>query len=314
MKHMNKKFVISVLFVIGLVMLMGNSAVSAQTGSQNSKTLIQQLQNQIAQLKNQIEALRAAQSAVLETRGEIKDTVTLIRELREGMIGDDVRVLQALLAADSDVYPEGLITGYYGRLTAQAVRKFQKKAGLPAVGHVGPKTLEKIKEQHTKTPVELEDSDDPSEGKRLCAKVPPGHLIAPGWLRKNDGKRPIVPQCQILPHGIQKKLDGGGVSTSTPPDLTAPVISGLVASSTTTSSAHVLWNTNEPATSAIWYSSSTPIVSDNALSASNATLTTSHDLALTGLVASTTHYYYVRSVDSSGNTATTSEQSFVTLP
>ena len=129
MKHMNKKFVISVLFVIGLVMLMGNSAVSAQTGSQNSQTLIQQLQNQIAQLKNQIEALRAARSAVLETRGEIKDTVTLIRELREGMIGDDVRVLQALLAADSDVYPEGLITGYYGRLTAQAVRKFQKKAG-----------------------------------------------------------------------------------------------------------------------------------------------------------------------------------------
>lgn len=309
---MNKKIIVSVLLV-GVFVFAGSNTIFAQTGNVSVQTLIQQLQAQIAQLKSQLETLRAAQSAIRDTRGEIKDTATtLIRQLREGMSGDDVKALQALLAADADVYPEGLITGYYGRLTANAVKRFQKKKGLPEVGHVGPKTLEKIKEQHAQTPVELEASNDPSEGKRPCAKVPPGHLIAPGWLRKHEGERPIVPPCQTLPPGIQKKLDDGA-GTSTPPDVIAPSISGLVASSTASSTTHILWNTNEPATSAVWYGTSTPVVS-NSLMVSNAALVANHDLILSDLTASTTHYYYARSADASGNTATSSEQSFMTLP
>ena len=54
--------------------------------------------------------------------------------------------LQALLAADPLIYPEGQVTGYYGALTRTAVRRFQQKYGLPQVGRVGPMTRGKLME------------------------------------------------------------------------------------------------------------------------------------------------------------------------
>ena len=68
------------------------------------------------------------------------------RELDEGMSGDDVSTLQQFLAQDPELYPEGLITGYYGSLTTDAVRRFQTRYGLSQVGRVGPQTLAKLNE------------------------------------------------------------------------------------------------------------------------------------------------------------------------
>jgi len=72
--------------------------------------------------------------------------VVLTRELGLGASGDDVTQLQAFLAADSLLYPEGKITGYYGSLTVAAVRRFQERYGISQVGRVGPQTLLKLKE------------------------------------------------------------------------------------------------------------------------------------------------------------------------
>ncbi|MBI4121532.1 MAG: peptidoglycan-binding protein [Candidatus Ryanbacteria bacterium] len=72
-----------------------------------------------------------------------------VSELAFGAEGDDVTRLQTLLATDPEVYPEGKITGYFGPLTRAAVRKFQEKYGLPAVGRVGPLTLAKLAEVFT---------------------------------------------------------------------------------------------------------------------------------------------------------------------
>lgn len=68
-----------------------------------------------------------------------------------GMISDDVRRLQTLLAADKDVYPEGIVSGYYGALTQKTVQKFQVKYGVAAFGDsgygvAGPKTRAKLNE------------------------------------------------------------------------------------------------------------------------------------------------------------------------
>lgn len=63
-----------------------------------------------------------------------------------GSKGEDVTSLQTFLAKDSNIYPEGLITGYYGSLTAAAVTRFQSKYGIDAVGRVGPITRTKINE------------------------------------------------------------------------------------------------------------------------------------------------------------------------
>lgn len=68
------------------------------------------------------------------------------KDLEFGRRDDDVRRLQELLTKDSDVYPEGLVTGYFGPLTQKAVRNFQKAHDLPQAGRVGPLTRAKLRE------------------------------------------------------------------------------------------------------------------------------------------------------------------------
>lgn len=70
----------------------------------------------------------------------------LNRALFVGTRGDDVRSLQTYLAQDKTIYPEGLITGYFGALTEAAVKRLQTKYGIDSVGIVGPKTRAKLKE------------------------------------------------------------------------------------------------------------------------------------------------------------------------
>jgi len=76
-------------------------------------------------------------------------------QLDVGARGEDVRELQAFLAKDVSLYPEGLVTGYYGTLTQSAVERFQCQedivcGGSPAIsgyGRVGPQTMAVINAQ-----------------------------------------------------------------------------------------------------------------------------------------------------------------------
>jgi D-alanyl-D-alanine carboxypeptidase len=60
--------------------------------------------------------------------------------------GPDVVLLQRMLSQDRDIYPESKITGYYGNLTKNAVRKFQGKYNLPQTGIVDEVTKDKLNE------------------------------------------------------------------------------------------------------------------------------------------------------------------------
>jgi len=79
-----------------------------------------------------------------------------IRNLKKGMRNADVKRLQQLLAANKEIYPEGLITGYFGLLTEKAVQRFQLKYKVvssirdPGYGMVGPKTRAKLLEIFSK--------------------------------------------------------------------------------------------------------------------------------------------------------------------
>ena len=72
---------------------------------------------------------------------------TLYRQLELGMRGDDVSSLQTFLALDSTIYPQGLVTGYFGFLTKAAVSNFQIRNGISNVGRVGPITMAAINAQ-----------------------------------------------------------------------------------------------------------------------------------------------------------------------
>ncbi len=69
---------------------------------------------------------------------------TLNRQLDLGATGADVSALQTFLAQDTSIYPQGLVTGYFGTLTSAAVSNFQSRNGLDNVGRVGPMTLSLI--------------------------------------------------------------------------------------------------------------------------------------------------------------------------
>ncbi len=56
---------------------------------------------------------------------------------------NSVYLLQMILNK-SGYYPEGLITGYYGRLTKGAVERFQKAQGLPVTGQIDEKTSQAL--------------------------------------------------------------------------------------------------------------------------------------------------------------------------
>lgn len=69
-----------------------------------------------------------------------------------GYVGTDVRRLQTLLATQADVYPEGIVSGYFGPKTLAAVKKFQLKYHVVdseediGFGNVGPATRKKLRQ------------------------------------------------------------------------------------------------------------------------------------------------------------------------
>ena len=287
-----------------------STSTTAQINSISA--LLQQMQA----LQSQIDALKASQKALqVQTATEFNAFLT---SLSLGSRGDAVTALQALLAANPDIYPEGLITGYFGKATERALKRLQKENGLEQVGFVGPKTRQLLNRLLGDNPIGLEDDDEDEDDDndrdehRACAKVPPGHLIAPGWLRKHEGVRPIVPECQTLPRGIEKKGDDWKPGTTTP-DTVAPIIRDLSAISTASTTASVTWFTNENATSTLWYSTTTPLDTSTATKLDNSSFKTSHSYNLSGLTASTTYYYLVKVSDKKNNSTTTLEHSFVTL-
>ena len=116
-----------------------------------NQTLIDKLLAQIASLKKQISDLIAQQGG----SGAPSVFCSQINSnLSFGSIGNEVSCLQEFLKNQgTNIYPEGLTTGYFGNLTKSAVIKFQEKYSsailsplglLSGTGYVGISTRAKI--------------------------------------------------------------------------------------------------------------------------------------------------------------------------
>jgi len=268
------------------------------------------------------------------------------RSLQKGVRGNDVSELQRLLAEDTDIYPEGLVTGYFGSLTENAVKRFQKKYGIETVGIVGPKTQAQFNVMITAgagasgnvpkgllkkfgSPITTSDtttattSTSTSPGGSATTTPVTEYKITichyPGGNPANKHTISVgLPALNAhLTHGDSVGAcggTGGGGNATTTPDTTAPVISSLISTSTTSGGTEIRWTTNELADSTVVYATTSPVnLNVSKITVSNASLVLTHSLSLTGLSASTTYYYLVTSKDSSGNNAISSESSFVTL-
>lgn len=60
--------------------------------------------------------------------------------LKKGMESQEIQAIQKILKQDSSIYPEGYTTGYFGLLTEEAVKKLQKKFGVPETGIIDEQT------------------------------------------------------------------------------------------------------------------------------------------------------------------------------
>ena len=124
------------------------------TNAEEKSALITQLLAQIESLRAQLKEIQSASGGLHGDPASSTKRLLFGRVLTLGMSGDDVRALQQALAVRPDIYPEGLITGYYGTLTERAVKQFQKLEGIvgsgtpetTGYGQVGPLTLPKINE------------------------------------------------------------------------------------------------------------------------------------------------------------------------
>ncbi|RJR12547.1 hypothetical protein C4585_03510, partial [Candidatus Parcubacteria bacterium] len=140
-------------------------------------------------------------------------------------------------------------------------------------------------------------------------------IITPNTYIEKDGKKKllITPGMRIEKDGKFKSIIPCNGSTTTPPvsDTTPPTISAIQ-STATHQSATITWITNESATGKVYHGTTTPLNLGSAQTVSHASLQTGHSLSLSGLSASTTHYFVVESKDNKGNTATSTEHSFTT--
>lgn len=70
--------------------------------------------------------------------------VLINQTLKIGVSGNEVSKLQTALKNIPGLYPEGLVTGYFGTLTKRAVTRFQIKEGLKATGIFDEATKTKL--------------------------------------------------------------------------------------------------------------------------------------------------------------------------
>ncbi len=75
---------------------------------------------------------------------QLNPTEHFVEVLKRGTKDIEVEHLQEVLARDEGLYPEKLITGYFGALTEQALKKFQRKHNLPQTGVTDAATQEKL--------------------------------------------------------------------------------------------------------------------------------------------------------------------------
>lgn len=289
--------------------------------AESSSSSVAELTAQVQALLAQVAALQTQISSARTEIAAVKKELALTRSLAFGSKGKDVTELQEFLQAFPDIYPEGLVTGFFGHATENAVKRLQKKHGIDAVGVVGPKTRQQLKllsgvKGQGKCiggicDLGVSGSTSPKTTGAGTEKVTICH---------NSGET-ITIAAPALPahvaHGDTLGVcSGGGGTGTTTPDTIAPTISSVSAGMITASTAKITWNTNEIADSTVWYGGVNPLdIASTTLTTmvNNVTLTTLHETALSGLMASTTYYYIVGSKDAVGNQATSSQASFQTL-
>jgi len=129
--------------------------ISVSNNSEQEQKETERLRQRVAELQQRVEELLKK----LEEQEQQKQKyacVEITNNLKVGMRNEQVKCLQQFLKDQGkDIYPEGLVTGYFGPLTKQAVIRFQEAHQQQILapwslqngtGYVGRTTKEQINE------------------------------------------------------------------------------------------------------------------------------------------------------------------------
>ncbi len=173
--------------------------------------------------------------------------------------------------------------------------------------------------KHENSKHENSKNDQENDKKEVSCARAFGHLIAPGWIKVN-GEASMSAHCH-LPYGIWKKWKHGNGTTT--PDTIAPVVSDVRVEAKQ-NKAVITWTTNEKSLGAVFYGTSTPVVtasstinsvgatSSNSNMSAESSFDKDHSITLRNLSASSTYYAVITSRDASGNVTVNSPVTFVT--
>jgi peptidoglycan hydrolase-like protein with peptidoglycan-binding domain len=169
-----KKYIYSgvLTFLFMGVVLVPSAQAETTTGVTSMLEQIKVLMAKVEELQKQLATIR----------GEIKEVIRT--GVTEGMEGDDVEKIQELLATDSTIYPEGRVTGYFGPLTKEAIKRLQARHELEITGVIDDATHDLL-ESYLK--------------ERFGEQIPPGLLRAPGIAKKVEIR--IKEGCDNSGHG-----------------------------------------------------------------------------------------------------------------
>ncbi|MEK9171990.1 MAG: peptidoglycan-binding domain-containing protein, partial [Patescibacteria group bacterium] len=167
------RLLLGLVFVVPLV-LGGASTANAATAGE--------LQAQIQALRQKTQTLQAQ---LASSRAPASGAITLTNTLRRGSTNaatnGEVSRLQQFLAQDKAIYPEGLVTGYFGPKTQRAVQLFQGTQGVVSYGSpattgygvVGPQTRAKINQVAAGVTSRQQQTSPPPSGRAVSPPSAP---------------------------------------------------------------------------------------------------------------------------------------------
>jgi len=188
------------IFFSGVLTLLFMGVMFVPTTQAQSQSVVEQIQALMAQLEE-------LQKKLAQLRGEVREVIK--DGLREGATDEDIKKVQEILATDPSIYPQGLVTGYFGPLTRDALKRFQERHKIAVTGELDTETREWFEAYLTE---------------RHGERIPPGLLSAPGIMKKvetrfaegcdNDSRKASGPLCKKVkergekPEKEDKEEDG----------------------------------------------------------------------------------------------------------
>lgn len=131
--------------IIGASVFVASPA--AALTAEEIRTQIQELLAKVAELQEQLrivtEQPTSSDPALTPPAYKHRVCSALVRNLSQGIEGEDVRGLQEFLSSQGHF--SGNATGYFGPMTARAVAQWQASEGVQSIGSFGPLSRERLR-------------------------------------------------------------------------------------------------------------------------------------------------------------------------